>query len=207
MKIRLHPIQISVDFQVQRYGNMFKMNILSKIISCIVVVLFIIMCLWQSNKKSETDRVDTEKVSTEQHLDTQVTNESWQCADLNDKFENNSNDITVSAKDIYDALGYGWVECQKTGYYRFEATGNVYDINSPHPKESLIWQVYILDEPFTDIPNGIPSVKKHIKLEEQQYIEKGQYIVFYCSQNVKSYGAETVGDDSAFLECHFLDEN
>ena len=64
MKIRLHPIQISVDFQVQRYGNMFKMNILSKIISCIVVVLFIIMCLWQSNKKSETDRVDAEKVST-----------------------------------------------------------------------------------------------------------------------------------------------
>ena len=76
----------------------------------------------QSNKKSETDRVDTEKVSTEQQLDTQVTNESWQCADLNDKFEENSNDI-------------------------------------------------------------------------------------YCSQNVKSYGAETVGDDSAFLECHFLDEN
>ena len=86
---------------------MKKMNILSKIISCIVVVLFIIMCLWQSNKKSETDRVDTEKVYTEQHLDTQVTNESWQCADLNDKFENNSNDITVSAKDIYDTLGYG----------------------------------------------------------------------------------------------------
>lgn len=121
---------------------------------------------------------------------------SWEIVEI----EGEDDSFVTSAADLYDTGGYGWYECQTSGYYYFNSMGNIYDNKSPRKEERLVWKVFITDEPLYETPTGIPANWERLyKHADGAYIEAGQYIIVSCSQNSKSYGYGLSGDDEALF--------
>ena len=118
---------------------------------------------------------------------------------------------TVSAKDLYvDGAGYGWFQCTKSGTYRFRREGTLEDV-ALETREEIEWDVYLLAQPYNDVPRLLPQAYQAPVLigDGDIFIKKGQYVVIYCSQNAYTYGlsGEFRGDEKAMYRCEFLKEN
>ncbi|MCM1498147.1 MAG: hypothetical protein NC124_06725 [Clostridium sp.] len=145
-----------------------------------------------------------QKNVTPEH-NTDFTSRQWQIIEI----EGEEARFMTNAAELYESTGYGWFQCKKTGFYNFYAAGNLYD--SYDPGEGLLdWQLFLFEEPFYEKPNGIRLAGERIYSYENSmydgvYIEEGQYIVVYCSQNVNTYGRDFSGDEMAQFICEWTE--
>lgn len=133
----------------------------------------------------------------------------WSCSEI--IADDEDCEFQVSAYDLYMDCGYGWYECKKTGNYQFERTGTLSDVYSEH-SDDIDWKVFLLDEPFEDAPRFIAqSAEQELCGDGTVFVEKGRYIVVYCSQNVFGYGTDLdgqvfEGDKEACYRCVYVEE-
>lgn len=152
---------------------------------------------------SEAFETASETASDSEESAAKSDSQRWQINEI--KGEETS--FITSAADLYATFGYGWFQCKKSGDYRFYPDGNLYDSCYSGGDHTLVWKVFILEEPFSDTPTGIPYVGEQVRnYIEGEYIEKGSYIVIYCDQNVKTYGLNQSGDEAAQFVCEFQEE-
>ena len=87
---------------------------------------------------------------------------------------NNREPSSVKASDLYSGYGFCHQLCAESGYYRFTA------VNS----QGVVWQVYVLDQEFTDAERYIPHAYD-IVLEGSGvvHIDSGKWIYVYCPCN------------------------
>ena len=81
---------------------------------------------------------------------------------------------TVSADQLYAGYGFCHQHCAESGFYRFAAKNS----------QGVTWQVFLLDEEFTDAERYIPQA--HEKVLEGSgvvHITAGKWIYVYCSCN------------------------
>ncbi len=81
---------------------------------------------------------------------------------------------TVSAAELYSGYGFCHQHCIESGYYRFTAENS----------QGVTWQVFLLDEEFTDAERYIPQAyEKALEGSGVVHINAGKWIYVYCSCN------------------------
>lgn len=146
---------------------------MKRIISLLICTLFVASIAGCSNGSVKVSETVTSKETATETTVTTVETEETEPAVL---YSNSK-----TGEDVFD-----------TGFYgeQIEASGNLYFFKNGNASE---WQVYILDEEFTDALRYLPQANapdftvpdKTTLNEEGNYItvNEGQWLYIYCSEN------------------------
>ena len=82
--------------------------------------------------------------------------------------------VTIEAAPLFEGYGYYHWQCTASGVYTFLPTNS----------DGVTWEVYLLDEEFTDAERYIPqTTEKVLEGEGSLEIAAGKWIYVYCPCN------------------------
>lgn len=121
-------------------------------------------------KKIEAAEYDSSVENEFAGLDKTTVSFNWVYAEMKPASEPS----LVFAEDVKEGAGFFKQQCSQTGVYDF----------APINSEGIEWEVYILDEEFTDTERFIPQAYEcALKGSGRIGIKEGQWIYVYCPCN------------------------